>query len=272
MSVSSVSGVSDAPVQSKSKSTKQTKQTKPAKQAKQANPINDTSDPLVLLDTETANKKKQPIGTIDLPDEPDDAEEIVLDSNALDDDDDEGDEDDDNEDLHASPESDADTDDECSYNLSHKSKNANLITATILREDEHEDEAQDREIIYAKPEHRCSPPYLTNFERVRLLGERTSQLAQNAKPMIHGVDGCDPRLIAQLELESHMIPIKIDRTMPDGTHELWTLGELKLKKKHIKYGFAGGMVDKNKYNQIEEEYQKGGNVNGFDQLMERFKM
>ena len=89
------------------------------------------------------------------------------------------------------------------------------------------------------PEKRISTKYLTNYERVRLLGARTAQLSQGAKPMINGVKGMNPKVIAQLELECKMIPIKISRTQPNNTQEIWSLSELELKSNYIVYGFTG---------------------------------
>ena len=67
--------------------------------------------------------------------------------------------------------------------------------------------------IYVKPQDRLTTQYLTLYERVRVLGDRTSQLSQGAKPMISGVYGLNPKVIAQLELECGMIPIKIIRPL-----------------------------------------------------------
>jgi len=121
-------------------------------------------------------------------------------------------------------------DDECIYNYA-KKVNDNESKKNSLIND------KDDISKYVDPSDRISTEYLINYERVRLLGDRTAQLILGAKPMIKGVDGLDFRKIAQLELEAKMIPIKIIRPMPNGMKEVWSLSELKLKNNYIKYGF-----------------------------------
>ncbi len=72
-----------------------------------------------------------------------------------------------------------------------------------------------------------SNPWLSIFEKTKLLGFRANQLAQGAKPYIevpkHIVDTID---IARLELEQQCLPFIISRGMPDGTFEFWRLSQL----------------------------------------------
>ena len=117
--------------------------------------------------------------------------------------------------------------------------------------------------IYVSEIERRTNINLTKYEKVRLLGERTAQITQGAKPMIQGVDGMNPRDIAQLELEVKMIPIKIIRPLPNGKKEVWKLDELNLKREYIKYGFTGGIVDKGDIEDKNKEFQKGGHITGF---------
>lgn len=168
-------------------------------------------------------------------------------------------------------------DDDCAYNGTRKSGGIKKVSANIDRDDDDDDDDESNinengvnPDVYTKPENRKSPPILTQFERVRIIGDRTAQLAQGAKPMINGVDGMDPRVVSQLELESKMIPIKICRPMPNGEKEVWKLSELRLKKKYIVYGFTGGVVDKELVNQIDNEYKKGGSIVGYSQLATKY--
>jgi DNA-directed RNA polymerase subunit K/omega len=165
-------------------------------------------------------------------------------------------------------------DDDCAYNVTRKQRGNKKLGAVIDKEDDDDDEGADgnvdenelNEDLYVKPEDRRSGPNLMLYEKVRLLGDRTAQLAQGAKPMIKGVQGMDPRVVAQLELESKMIPIKIIRPLPNGKKEIWSLNELQLKKKYIVYGFTGGTVDKQGVAKIVGEYKKGGNMIGYSHL------
>jgi DNA-directed RNA polymerase subunit K/omega len=170
-------------------------------------------------------------------------------------------------------------DDECSYGVARRSKGPKKLGAMIDKEDDDDDEGADRNVdenelnpdIYVKPEERRAVDHLTLYEKVRLLGDRTAQLAQGAKPMIKGVENMSPRVIAQLELESKMIPIKIVRPLPNGKKEIWALKELKLKKKYIIYGFTGGDLDRDAVEKIRSEYQKGGSITGYYHLTDQYK-
>lgn len=167
-------------------------------------------------------------------------------------------------------------DEDCSYNVSRKVKGPKKLGAMIDKEDDDDDNGIDYNVdeneltedLYVKPEERRTAKHLFLYEKVRLLGDRTAQLAQGAKPMIKGVEGLDPRTIAQLELESKKIPIIIIRPLTNGKKEKWYLSELRLKKKYIIYGFEGDMIDKVKVDRIKGEYQKGGSIIGYSHLAE----
>jgi len=72
-----------------------------------------------------------------------------------------------------------------------------------------------------------SVPFLTQFEKTKILGFRTNQLSLGARPYIAVPDHVtDLREIARLELEARRLPIILKRPMPDGTFELWRLSDL----------------------------------------------
>jgi DNA-directed RNA polymerase I, II, and III subunit RPABC2 len=76
------------------------------------------------------------------------------------------------------------------------------------------------------PKHR-SVPYLTQYEKTKILGFRTNQLSQGARPYIAVPEHVtDLKEIARMELESRRLPIIIKRPMPDGTFEKWRLSDL----------------------------------------------
>jgi len=76
------------------------------------------------------------------------------------------------------------------------------------------------------PNHR-SPPFLTQYEKTKVLGMRANQLSQSARPYIvvpeHITSVWE---IARLELEQRRLPFIIRRPMPDGTREYWRLSDL----------------------------------------------
>ncbi len=72
-----------------------------------------------------------------------------------------------------------------------------------------------------------SQPFLTQFEKTRILGFRTNQLAQGAKPFVPVPEHIKSTLeIAKLELQQRRLPFIVKRPMPDGTFEYWRLSDL----------------------------------------------
>ena len=79
---------------------------------------------------------------------------------------------------------------------------------------------------YADPGHK-SPPFLTVYERTKILGTRANQLAEGARPFVPVPEYViAPLDIAKLELEQRRLPFIIKRPMPDGTFEYWRLSDL----------------------------------------------
>lgn len=76
------------------------------------------------------------------------------------------------------------------------------------------------------PNHR-SQPWITQYERTKILGFRANQLAKGARPYIevpkYVVDTLE---IARLELKDRRLPFIISRIMPDGTFEFWRLSDM----------------------------------------------
>jgi len=76
------------------------------------------------------------------------------------------------------------------------------------------------------PNHR-SVPFLTQYEKTKILGLRTNQLSQGARPYISVPEYVtDVNEIARLELQQRRLPFIIRRPMPDGTREYWRLSDL----------------------------------------------
>lgn len=72
-----------------------------------------------------------------------------------------------------------------------------------------------------------SQPFLTQYEKTRILGFRTNQLAQGARPLIAVPEYMKSTLeIARMELEQRRLPFIVKRPMPDGTFEYWRLSDL----------------------------------------------
>ena len=75
-------------------------------------------------------------------------------------------------------------------------------------------------------ENRSTTPYMTKYERARVLGTRALQISMNA-PVLVDVEGeTDPLQIAIKELREKKIPLVVRRYLPDGFYEDWTCEEL----------------------------------------------
>lgn len=79
------------------------------------------------------------------------------------------------------------------------------------------------------PHERVTTPYLTKYERARILGTRANQIAHNAPVMVPIEGEVDPLIIAAKELQRRVLPIVIRRRLPDGTYEDWGLEELEIE-------------------------------------------
>lgn len=76
------------------------------------------------------------------------------------------------------------------------------------------------------PKKKVTTPYLTKYERARVLGTRALQISMNAPVMVELEGEIDPLQIAMKELKARKIPIIIRRYMPDGSYEDWAIDEL----------------------------------------------
>lgn len=72
-------------------------------------------------------------------------------------------------------------------------------------------------------------PILSKYEKTRILGQRAKQINNGAKPLLTvPSDILNGYLIAQMELEKKLIPVIIQRPMPNGKSEFWKLNDLEI--------------------------------------------
>jgi DNA-directed RNA polymerase subunit K/omega len=178
--------------------------------------------------------------------------------------------------------SDAEDADDCAYDVTRRKK-PGLNLDDIDEdddldddEDEFEDPSAATHKVVVPESQRICRSMITKYERVRLLSDRTTQLALGAKPMIRGVEKIQhldrEKMIAQLEFEARVIPIIIERERPDGNFEHWKISELRYKDDMIVYGkeaFADPTnltVDPEYLKKRTKEIQSGGNITGFSKV------
>lgn len=114
-----------------------------------------------------------------------------------------------------------DEDNKCFYK--HAEEDSDQETEMELTFDD--DNIQETKDIVPK-DQRITKPILFKFERVRLLGDRIQQLTLGAKPMIKNAENFSPKEIALLELKNNVIPLIIERPLPNGKKERWMTSEL----------------------------------------------
>lgn len=70
-------------------------------------------------------------------------------------------------------------------------------------------------------------PFLTLYERTKVLSMRASQLARGAQPFIDVPEYLtDVYEVAKAELEAKRLPYILKRPLPDGNYEYWRLADL----------------------------------------------
>jgi DNA-directed RNA polymerase I, II, and III subunit RPABC2 len=76
------------------------------------------------------------------------------------------------------------------------------------------------------PRHRTYP-FLTLYEKTKIIGLRANQLSQGSRPFISvPAYVTDVREIARLELDQKRLPFIIKRPLPNGKFEYWRLHDM----------------------------------------------
>ncbi|RSL45747.1 hypothetical protein CEP51_016031 [Fusarium floridanum] len=73
---------------------------------------------------------------------------------------------------------------------------------------------------------RTTTPYMTKYERARILGTRALQISMNAPVLVDLEGETDPLQIAIKEMREKKTPLIVRRYLPDGYYEDWTCEEL----------------------------------------------
>jgi DNA-directed RNA polymerase subunit K/omega len=87
---------------------------------------------------------------------------------------------------------------------------------------------RDENNIIIDPLHKTMP-YLTKYEKARVLGQRAKQIETGSKPFVKVNENIiDSYVIAELELREKKIPFIIKRPIPNGAFEYWNLKDLEI--------------------------------------------
>jgi DNA-directed RNA polymerase I, II, and III subunit RPABC2 len=79
-----------------------------------------------------------------------------------------------------------------------------------------------------KNTQRRTIPFLTKYEKARIIGKRAMQISKGSPPLVEIGDLESPIDIAKKELMERKIPFIIRRPLPDGTYEDWRVDELRI--------------------------------------------
>jgi DNA-directed RNA polymerase I, II, and III subunit RPABC2 len=87
---------------------------------------------------------------------------------------------------------------------------------------------RDDDCIINDPLHKTIP-FLTKYERARVLGQRAKQIEFGDHPLVAVLDDIiESHIIAEMELRDKKIPFIIKRPIPGGGFEYWKLIDLEL--------------------------------------------
>lgn len=90
------------------------------------------------------------------------------------------------------------------------------------------DVVRDSNNIIIDPFHKTIP-FLTKYEKARILGQRAKQIESGAKPFVKVPENViDGYIIAELELRQKRIPFILRRPLPSGGCEYWNLRDLEI--------------------------------------------
>ena len=85
---------------------------------------------------------------------------------------------------------------------------------------------RNNEGVIVDPLHKTLP-FITCYEKTRVIGERAKQINQGAKPFVEVEPSLiDGYLIALKEYQQKKIPFIIQRPLPNGTSEYWRVSDL----------------------------------------------
>lgn len=107
-----------------------------------------------------------------------------------------------------------------------KAADGRTIVNGGLGPDDAQPRAKSAKELAVPKEDRTTTPYMTKYERARVLGTRALQISLNA-PVLVDIEGeTDPLQIAMKELTQRKIPLVVRRYLPDGSFEDWGCDEL----------------------------------------------
>jgi DNA-directed RNA polymerase I, II, and III subunit RPABC2 len=91
-----------------------------------------------------------------------------------------------------------------------------------------EEKDSERQSFEIPSNERTTDNQITHYEKVRILGIRSKQIAMGAKVMIKYDNDMSAVELAKYELSNKTTPLIIKRSLPDNTYEMWKISELNI--------------------------------------------
>ena len=107
-----------------------------------------------------------------------------------------------------------------------KDENGNTVIVSGHDSEFHQQRRKTLKEKAIPKDQRTTTPYMTKYERARILGTRALQISMNAPVFVDLEGETDPLRIAMKELAEKKIPLVIRRYLPDGSFEDWSVEEL----------------------------------------------
>jgi len=120
------------------------------------------------------------------------------------------------------------SDDELNNDITDTEKQKLLLTDNCIYNFDYNLTKNDLNIIPTENFKKKTYNYITYYEKVRILGIRTQQILKGAKVMLQYDNSLNitPYDLAKQELDNKTTPLKIKRSLPDNTYEIWRISEL----------------------------------------------
>jgi DNA-directed RNA polymerases I, II, and III subunit RPABC2 len=112
--------------------------------------------------------------------------------------------------------------------------NTDNNSSELINDDAHDNNNELHNLIFSvddlkeklKSKDRITKPFLTKYERARIIGYRAEQIASGTVPCVDISNLTNAVEIANKELTERKLPLVIKRTLPNNDSEYWKLEEL----------------------------------------------
>lgn len=91
------------------------------------------------------------------------------------------------------------------------------------------EDSEDKNHIGGSSQKKRTSDYMTKYEYTRLIACRAVRIDNGFPPKINVEGIFNPYEIARMELHARVIPLVIERTLPDGTKEIWNIKDMHIR-------------------------------------------